>query len=69
METEVRGNGESSGAEGNKEIGLSSCGCGSPFGQDFNVGPGEERPLDGAASRESGGRAEKETGSESEEKT
>jgi len=67
VETEVRGNGESPGAEGNKEIGLSGGRCCSPFGQGFNAG--EKRPLVGSASSESGGRAEKETGWENQEKT
>jgi hypothetical protein len=59
METEARGDGESRGAEGEKEIGLSGGRCCSPFGQGSNPGPKEKRPLDGAASSESGGRAEK----------
>jgi hypothetical protein len=69
METEARGDGESRGAEGETEIGLSGGRFCSPFGQGFNTGPEEKRPLDGAASSESGGRPEKETGCESEEKT
>jgi len=67
METEVRGDGESRGAEGKKEIGFSGGRCCSPFGKVFNTG--KKKPLEGQASNENGGRAEKETGWESEEKT
>lgn len=69
METEVRGDGESRGAEGKKEIGFSGGRCCSPFGQGFSTVPEEKKPLEGQASSENGGRAEKETGWESEEKT
>lgn len=69
METEVRGDGESRGAEGKEEIGFAGGKRCSRFGQGFGTVPQEEKPLDGQASSENGGRAETETGWESEEKT
>jgi hypothetical protein len=69
METEARGDGESRGAEGEKEIGLSGVRCCSRFGRGFNTGPKEKRPFDGAGSSENGERAKKQTRWESEAKT